>query len=293
MKKIALIGSKGYIGKNLQWYLRKKGYHVESYDIVELKEDNYCLCNISDRNQVDKINLDVDFIYMFAGKTGTTNGFDNYRDYINSNEISLLNLLDAIRKSPYRPRVIFPSSRLVYKGKERPLIEEDEKETKTIYAVNKLACENILYAYNNMYNIPYTIYRICVPFGNMIANNYSFGTIGFFIRQAKENRKITLYGDGSNKRTFTSIEDICRQIECSASTEDSINQIYNIGGTTYSLVEAARKIANYFGASIESIPYPEKDFKIESGSTFFNSTKLEALTKYTYYQDLETIFNNK
>ena len=293
MKKIALIGSKGYIGKNLQWYLRKMGYHVESYDIVEIKEDDYCQCNMSDQEQINKINLDVDFIYMFAGKTGTTNGFDNYMDYINSNEISLLNLLDAIRKSPYRPRVIFPSSRLVYKGKERPLIEEDEKETKTIYAVNKLACENILYAYNNMYNIPYTIYRICVPFGNMIANNYSFGTIGFFIRQAKENRKITLYGDGSNKRTFTSIEDICRQIECSSSTEESINQIYNIGGTTYSLVDAARKIANHFGASIESIPYPEKDLKIESGSTFFNSTKLEGLTKNTYYQDLETIFNNK
>ena len=155
MKRIALIGSKGYIGKNLEWYLRRKGYHVKSYDIVELKEDDYCQCDISNRNQVDKINLDVDYVYMFAGKTGTTNGFDNYREYINSNEISLINLLDAIRKSQHRPRVIFPSSRLIYKGKERALKEEDEKETKTVYAVNKLACENILYAYNDMYNIPY------------------------------------------------------------------------------------------------------------------------------------------
>lgn len=293
MRKIALIGSKGYIGKHFEWFLREHNYHVESYDLIESNENYYSQCNVSDRKQVEKINLDVDYIYMLAGKTGTKNGFEFYDDYINGNEISLLNLLDAIRKSPYRPRIIFPSSRLIYKGKERPLIEEDEKETKTIYAVNKIACENILFAYNNMYGIPYTVYRICIPFGNMLANDYSFGTVGFFIRQAKEKGKITLYGDGNNKRTFTSIEDLCKQIEYSASIKESENQIYNIGGTTYSLAEAAQEIAKHFNATIEYIPYPEDDLKIESGSTFFNSTKLEDLIKYTDYQNLDTLFNNK
>jgi len=290
MRKIALIGSKGYIGKHFEWFLREHNYHVESYDLIDSNENNYSQCNVSDREQVDKINLNVDYIYMLAGKTGTKNGFNFYEDYINGNEISLLNLLDAIRKSPYRPRIIFPSSRLIYKGKESPLIEEDEKETKTIYAVNKIACENILFAYNNMYGIPYTIYRICIPFGNMLANDYSFGTVGFFIRQAKEKGRITLYGNGCNKRTFTSIEDLCKQIEYSASTNESINQVYNIGGTTYSLLNAAKEIAKHFDATIEHIPYPEDDLKIESGSTFFNSTKIEALTGYTDYQNLETLF---
>lgn len=290
MKRVAIIGSKGYIGNHLECFLRRLDYHVESYDIMELNEDSYCQCNVSDREQIEKINLNVDYIYMFAGKTGTKNGFDCYEDYITSNEISLINLLDAIRISPYRPKVIFPSSRLIFKGQEKPLKEDDEKETKTIYAVNKLACENLLYAYNNMYDIPYTIYRICIPFGNMLAKDYSFGTIGSFIRQARENGTITLYGDGRNKRTFTSIEDLCRQIEYSASKEESKNQIYNIGGTIYSLIDAAREIAKHFDAAINFIPYPEDDLKIESGSTFFNSTKLEALTGYTNYQKLDALF---
>ena len=76
-------------------------------------------------------------------------------------------------------------------------------------------------------------------------------------------------------------------------TRHSENQIYNIGGTTYSLAEAAQEIAKYFNATIEYIPYPEDDLKIESGSTFFNSTKLEALIRYTDYQNLDTLFNNK
>ena len=290
MKRVAIIGSKGYIGNHLEYFLRRLDYHVESYDIMELNEDSYCQCNLSDREQIEKINLNVDYIYMFAGKTGTKNGFDCYEDYITSNEISLINLLDAIRKSPYRPKVIFPSSRLIFKGQERPLKEEDEKETKTIYAVNKLACENLLYAYSNMYDIPYTIYRICIPFGNMLAKDYSFGTVGFFIRQAKEKGVITLYGDGRNKRTFTNIGDLCRQIELSVSKGESKNQIYNIGGTIYSLIDAAREIAKHFDATINFIPYPEDDLKIESGSTFFNSTKLEALTGYTNYQKLDALF---
>ena len=43
-------------------------------------------------------------------------------------------------------------------GIDSPLKENDEKETKTIYAVNKLICENLLYAYNNSFDIPYTIF---------------------------------------------------------------------------------------------------------------------------------------
>lgn len=290
MKRVAIIGSKGYIGKHIEWFLKRLDYYVEGYDIMELNEDSYCQCNVSDRKEIEKINLNVDYVFMFAGKTGTKNSFDYYEDYITCNEISLINLLDAIRKSPYRPKVIFPSSRLIFKGQERPLKEEDEKETKTIYAVNKLACENLLYAYSNMYNIPYTIYRICIPFGNMLAKDYSFGTIGFFIRQARENGEITLYGDGRNKRTFTSIEDLCRQIECSASKDESKNQIYNIGGSIYSLLDAAQEIAKHFRADIKFIPYPEDDLRIESGSTFFNSTKIEALTGYTKYIKLDSLF---
>ena len=105
--------------------------------------------------------------------------------------------------------------------------EDDEKETKTIYAVNKIACENLLYAYRQNFDIPYTIFRICVPFGNMFSDDYSFGTIGFFIRQASNDRRITLYGDGSIKRTFTSMHDLCKQIVEVGMERVSDGEIYN------------------------------------------------------------------
>lgn len=284
--KIAVIGANGYIGKHLVYYLEMKGCEVAKYDLFG--ED--CIkCNLSDRADVDKIDLNVDFVYMFAGKTGTYDGFDDYSTYLASNDVALLNLLDSIRKSEYRPKVIFPSSRLVYKGVERALKEDDEKESKTIYAVNKIACEGYLAAYANSFNIPYTIFRICVPFGNMFSTDYSFGTVGFMIKQAKVG-EITLYGDGTMRRTLTSMEDLCFQIYEAAKRPESNNQIYNIGGNTYMLKEVAEIVAAEYGASIKYIPYPERDLKIESGSTFFDYDKISKLTGYQSKSNVKELF---
>ena len=114
------------------------------YDIQDCDVSNYRKIDITNNKSVNEIDLDVDIIYMFAGLTGTYAGFDNYEKYLKANELSLLNLLDTIRNSDYRPKVIFPSTRLVYKGRDNALSEDAEKETKTIYTVNKLACEGYL-----------------------------------------------------------------------------------------------------------------------------------------------------
>ena len=226
---------------------------------------------------------------MFAGLTGTYVGFDKANIFVNVNEMGLINLLNCIRESKYRPKIIFPSTRLIYKGADKALKEDDEKETKTIYAVNKIACENLLYAYSQNFDIPYTIFRICVPFGNMFSDDYSFGTIGFFIRQASNDRRITLYGDGSIKRTFTSMHDLCKQIVQVGMERVSDGEIYNIGGHTYSLRNAAEIIASYYKAEISFISWPERDLKMESGSTYFDSSKIERVMGKIVFESLEEL----
>lgn len=269
MSKCAIIGSKGYIGKHLEYYLKQKKNDVVCYDVVESEDVNYHRCDLTDFESVRRIiDLKVDYIFMFAGLTGTYVGFDKANIFVNVNEMGLINLLNCIRESKYRPKIIFPSTRLIYKGADKALKEDDEKETKTIYAVNKIACENLLYAYRQNFDIPYTIFRICVPFGNMFSDDYSFGTIGFFIRQASNDRRITLYGDGSIKRTFTSMHDLCKQIVEVGMERVSDGEIYNIGGHTYSLRNAAEIIASYYKAEISFISWPERDLKMESGSTY-------------------------
>ena len=288
-KKASVIGANGFIGKHLVYYLLKKGYtSIESYDVFPSAElPNYHCVDMTDREAVDIINLDVDYIFMFAGLTGTYAGFDAYEKYIRINEVTLLNLLDAIRKSKYRPKVIFPSTRLVYKGYDKPLKEEDEKESKTIYAANKLACEGYLQVYRDSFDIPYAVFRICIPYGNLLSTDYSFGTVGFFIKQASAGKDITLYGGGTIKRTFTHMEDLCYQIVEGAMKKESDGQIYNVGGETLSLRQAAEIVAKKFGTKVVDVPWPERDLRIESDHTYFDDTKIQALLGGMTYKRLE------
>ena len=281
MKKIGVIGANGYIGKHIVSYLQRYyDVNVDSYDIVaECDLPNYHKVDLTDKESIKGLNLDLDYIFMFAGLTGTYNGFNEYQKFISINELGLLNLLDAIKNSEYRPKVIFPSTRLVYKGVDKSLKEDDLKECKTIYAANKLACEGYLQAYHDSFDIPYTIFRICLPYGNLLSTDYSFGTVGFFIRQAKAGKDITLYGGGNIKRTFTHMEDLCYQIIEGSFQHESNGQTYNVGGETLSLHDAAEIIAAKYGTKVTEIPWPERDLRIESSHTYFDDTKIRSLLR--------------
>lgn len=291
--RISLIGSKGYIGKHIVKYLSDH-YQVMAmgYDIIDGYETNYQKIDLTDKEAIRQIDLNVDYIFDFAGLTGTYAGFEAYEKYVCVNEMTLLNLLNAIRQSDYRPKVIFPSTRLVYKGYDKPLKEEDEKESKTIYAANKLACEGYLQAYHDSFDIPYTVFRICIPYGNLLSSDYSFGTVGFFIKQAQAGKDITLYGGGSIKRTFTHMEDLCYQIVEGAFCPESNGQIYNIGGETLSLHDAAEIIARKYGVNVVAVPWPERDLRIESDHTYFDDSKIQSLLNMRPYKKLAEFTND-
>lgn len=289
VKKVAIIGSNGYIGRHLNSLLKKENIFSACYDFDD--RNGACYVDLTKSDSVSQINFDVDYIFLISGLTGTYSGFDCYEDFLHVNELGLLNLLEAIRKSSFRPKIIFPSTRLVYKGSDRPLREMDEKETRTIYSVNKLACEGLLYAYWNSFNIPYTIFRICVPYGNLYDGDYSFGTIGSFVKKALEHQPIKLYGGGVYKRTFTHIKDICTLMIKGGFHNESSGEIYNIGGETCTLAAAANMIAGKIDTTICDVPWPEKDWKIETGDTFFDDSKLKKLLGSFSYISLNEYSN--
>lgn len=288
-----VFGTNGYLGKNLTVFLRDKGHKIKCFDLQPDAFDNsldYKRIDISIKSEFESIDLNIDYIYFFSGITGAWDGFENYEKYIDVNEKGLLNLLTAMIAQNSKAKIIFPSTRLVYKGqKDKKLKEEDDKEPKTIYALNKLVCEQLLELYRNTFGINYTVYRICVPYGQIIPGELSYGTIGFFMNKAKNKENITLYGDGNQKRTFTHVEDICSKIFESVSKPESNGNIYNIGGDTASLVDIAISIAKKHDVKVEFIEWPENALKIESGDTVFDGSKLEDISSIKYIKSILAI----
>ncbi len=279
--KAIVIGSNGYIARHLVQALIEQSIDVLPCGRNPVSIDHhpaYLQVDITDAQSVERLDLNADIVFIFAGLTGTSIGFTKYEEYVRINQIGLLHVLDAIRRKNPSLKIVFPSSRLVYKGKKDvPLVESSEKEFKTLYALTKFAGEETLEMYRNAFGLTYTIYRICVPYGNLLGGGYSYGTIGFMLGKAMSGETITLFGDGSQKRTFTHVGDICHAILETVFSKNTDNQTFNIGGETFSLHQVASMIAEKYAVGVTYKEWNTLDFAIESGDTIFDSTKLDAL----------------
>ncbi len=280
MTRIAIFGGNGYLGSQLAAYFAAKGV---TYDIFDMPSFDVTRSDCWESFKP----TDYSSILFFAGMTGTEKSFAEADRFLDVNEHGLLRLL--MRLAPMgkqAPRIIFPSTRLVYKGSDEPLSEDAPKEAKTVYAANKLACEYLLQAYHVRYGIPYAVVRICVPYGSLVSSDYSYGTIGFFLKQATTGGPITLYGDGSIKRTFTHVADICEVIY--RLTRIRSSGIFNVGGHDYSLRDVAELIAKRKDVGVEFMSWPELADRLESGSTFFDASLLAKVIGDVIYRDIRT-----
>lgn len=295
---VLIFGANGYIGKHLTRLLAtKKSINILASDIHNNsffeEKIEYIQIDLSNKTKVENIDFsNFDIIYFLSGVTGTKDSFKDYNKYIEVNQVGLLNLLSIISQQKKKPLIIFPSTRLVYKGRKEELNEDSEKAFKTIYGLSKFSGEEYLKMYNNLFQVPFIVVRICVPYGNLFLDDYSYGTIGFFIYQASSNKRILIYGDGTQKRTFSHINDICNQIFELTKLKESINNIYNISGETMSIKEAANLIASKYRAKIDYLPWPSDDLKLESGDTIFNSSKIENLLNYNLNYNFHSWLND-
>ena len=276
--KIALFGNKGYLGSQLEYALGHASVSIDGFDRPD--------CNVIDESFWKSCApADYDAVLFFVGLTGTEQSFTCADRFLSVNELGLIRLLTCLAPlGKDAPKVIFPSSRLVYRGSEQLLLEDAPKEAKTVYAASKLACEYYLQAYHERYGIPYSVVRICVPYGNLVSGHYSYGTIGFFLKQAEQGGLINLYGDGTQRRTFTHVRDVCAAVM--HLMRNDANGIFNVGGGNYSLVEVARLIAQKRGVNVAFVLWPEVAQRLESGSTCFDSTKLDKLVGMGPYHDI-------
>jgi UDP-glucose 4-epimerase len=125
--------------------------------------------------------------------------------------------------------------------------------------------------------VQYCIFRICVPYGTLVSGAASYGTAEFMLNKAKRGEDITLYGDGSQRRTFTYMEDLVDVLVEGGLSDGCLNDVYNVGGEDLSLKEMAEMVAERYGVKVLSVPWPEISLKIESGDTVFDSSKLESV----------------
>lgn len=287
MKKIAIMGSLSFLARNFIKYVLDNNldYDLRLYDYVEMSDQSglkYTKIDFSDVSEVMKIDFSVDIIMIFIGKTGTVVGFDQYKSFIEINEIMLLNILNCYSNKKSSARIIYPSSRLIYRNSDEKISEESVIDCKSIYAMTKYSAENYLRMYKEVFGINYVILRICTPIGTLLKDFGHYGTFEIFKNQAIEKSEITIFGDGLQKKTFTDMSDICKAFALLSDRDNIRYSDYNLGGQELSLLEIAQSIAKEYNVPVKHIPWPEIYLKVDGGSVVFDSSRFDSEFNISY-----------
>lgn len=265
-----MLGAGGYLGRHLVHALSRRGGEVAApgRDV-----------DVRDRDAVARAVSGADVVYHFAGASGTAASFEDPRRFVEANELGLLNALDAVRRDPRRPKLVFPSTRLVYRGAPGPLPEDAELAPRTVYAVSKLACERYLEAYARAFGVRHVVLRICVPYGEVVAGKRSYGTVGAFLESARAGQELGVYGGGAQRRSLIHVEDLTELVIRAAESPRTDGGTFNAGGPDdLSIREIAAAIAAAYGVRVVERAWDALAERIESGDTVFDSTRLETLT---------------
>lgn len=178
----------------------------------------------------DKVAEKSDVIVITSAIADVPYAMKSPVDTYQTNVINTLQLMEYLRTSDFKGRIINMSSESVYGHQPEdklPMTEELVPNPANIYGSSKLAQEQIITTYAKSYGMNATVLRSATMYGPYSRTKQA---IPIFIKQILDDRPVTLDGDGTNSRDFVYVEDVARAIEMAIySDKDIKGEIINIG----------------------------------------------------------------
>lgn len=166
-----------------------------------------------------------DAVFNLAARAGVRYSMENPHVYLSTNTQGTLNILECMRKHGVKRHVLASTSSL-YAGCPMPFREDLPVNTPlSPYAATKKAAELMAYSYYKLYGLDTTVVRYFTVFGPAGRPDMS---VFRFIKWIDEGRPIELFGDGTQSRDFTYVDDIARGTVLAAKSLGY--EIVNLGG---------------------------------------------------------------
>ncbi|OZC34049.1 UDP-glucose 4-epimerase [Gordonia polyisoprenivorans] len=189
------------------------------------------------------ISGDTETVFHQAGQPGVRKSWGTeFNSYLTNNILATQRLLECCRNLPNLTRFIYASSSSVYGNAEKyPTRETDLPVPRSPYGVTKLAAEHLCSLYALNFQVPTVSLRYFTVYGPGQRPDMAFTR---FCHAARNDQTITLYGDGTQIRDFTFIDDVVRaNILCMKTREITPGEVMNIsGGSNISVNEALEVI---------------------------------------------------
>ena len=298
-KRILLTGCCGFIGWKVGEKLLEMEHQVlgidnmnEYYDVrlkkwrlkklKERKNFEFLKADISDKT-IHKVLSDFrpEIIINLAARAGVRASIENPSVYYQTNVMGTLNLLEFSKKKGIE-KFILASTSSLYAGCKMPFSENLPVNTPiSPYAASKKAAEMICYTYHYLYGINIVIFRYFTVYGPAGRPDMS---VFKFIKLIDEEKPITIFGDGNQRRDFTYVDDIAEGTILGLNLNGF--EIINLGNNNpHRLNEMIELIEKNLGkkAIIEYKPFHKADIK----ATWADISKAKKLLNWKPEVNLE------
>lgn len=213
MAKCVVTGGLGFIGSHVVDALIEEGHEVYIIDDLSTGSlDNLnpkAHINIGDIADPRQYPAKAEYVFHLAALARIQPSILNPVESHNVNVDGTLGVLEYCRS--VKAKIIFSSSSSIYEGHDLPTHELSRKSPKSPYALQKLICEQYIRLYRELYGLDYTILRYFNVFGERQITEGSYAAVvGIFLNQRSEGKKLTITGDGEQRRDFTYVKDVAR-----------------------------------------------------------------------------------
>ena len=291
-KRALVTGGLGFIGSNVVHALLALGASVTAYDSLAAEQggNRFNLRGIEDRVEVRIADIrdeaaigdavaGQDYVFNLAGSVSHLNSLDAPFHDLDVNARGTLVVLEAVRRFAPEARVVYGGTRSEYGLiQTSPVTEEHPLLPTEVNSANKAVAGHYHFAYFVAHGIQTVNLRLTNTYGpRMLTAHFRQGFINWFVRTAVEGGVIKLYGDGSQVRDLTYVDDVVRAHLLAAAVPGTAGQAFNLGsGSPVSLLEIATTLIDIAGkGSIELVPFPDDARRIEIGDYVADTTKIE------------------
>lgn len=265
-RKILITGGAGFIGSSLAIKLAEDKSNVitivdnlltgDVNRIPKLDNVKFIKGDVNDNQVISSIfyGNNFDYVFHYAAVVGVKRTIENPIMVLDDLK-GLRNVLDLCKNTSVK-RIFFSSSSEVY-GEPVELPQHEYTtplNSRLPYAIVKNVGEAFLKSYKQEYDLDYTIFRFFNTYGPLQSKDF---VVSKFISAAMKNEDITIYGDGSQTRTFCFVDDNIQACVNAFLKDEVMNDVVNIGSDKIlTVLELAEMIIKVSGSNSKIVHLP-------------------------------------
>jgi UDP-glucose 4-epimerase len=235
--------------------------------------------DVRDDHSLRRLVEGQDYLFNLAGQTSHLDSMTDPFTDLEINSRAQLAILEACRHHNPGVSIVFASTRQIYGSPDYlPVDEQHPIAPVDVNGINKTAGEWYHLLYGRVYGIRVAVLRLTNTYGpRMRVRDARQTFLGWWFRLILNGQRLTIYGDGAQRRDFNYIGDAVRAFLLAAVSKEAAGGVYNLGSReVVSLRELAELLIEVNGSgSLELVPFPEDRKAIDIGDYFADFSKIE------------------